>query len=542
MSSSDDGHHRSDESAITRRQVLRGALAGGIALGSGSILAACGGGGSGTASTASGTPAAGTTANLRAGGSLRVGVSGGGAKDSIDAHTLTTDPDIARAYQLYEPLAIRNPGYELEMVLAESIEAAKSPDAWTVRLRDGVTFHNGKPVTADDVLFSLQRILDPKSPKTGASSLGEVDVKRSKKLDDRTVRIALKSPNAGFPDDIGQYFNGIVPTDYDPRKPIGTGPFMYKSFSPGQRSVFVKNPHYRDKGEPHVDQVEIIDFPDDTARVNALLGGQVDAITNLPAAQIAQVKGNPGLKLLIAQTGNWQPFTMRVDQSPFDDVRVRQAMRLIVDRKQMIAQALSGQGRVGNDLYAPFDPAYAKDLPQRQQDLEQAKALLKQAGRSGLRVQIVTSSVYLGIVEAAQVFAQQAKGAGVNVDVKKVDSGTFYGDNYLKWPLAQDFWFTRGYLAQVAQGSLKTAPFNETHWNDPQFAKLIVAARRELDEGKRNDLLHQAQQIEYDKGGYIVWSFSNQIDAYSSKVGGLQPAKTGAPLGNYGFAKAGFVA
>jgi peptide/nickel transport system substrate-binding protein len=538
---SNDDEHGPQGSAITRRQVLRGALAGGAMLSAGGVLAACGGGGKGGGGGT--TNAGGSSAEgVRSGGNLRVGASGGGAKDTIDAHIAVGDPDIARVFQLYEPLAIRNPAYELEMVLAESIEAGAQPDVWTVRLKPGITFHNGKPVTADDVLFSLGRIVDPKNPKVGASSISYIDFDRSKKLDERTVRIRLKAPNVGFPDDVGQYFNGIVPTDYDPKNPVGTGPFKYQSFAPGERSVFVKNASYWRKGEPKVDQVVIIDFPEDTARVNALLGGQVDAITNLPAAQIAQVKGNSGLKVLTSQTGAWQPFTMRVDQAPFSDVRVRQAMRLIVDREQVIQQALSGQGRVANDLYAPFDPAYNKDLPQRHQDIEQAKSLLQQAGRSDLRVQLVTAPVFQGIVEAAQVLAQQAKGAGVTVNVRKVDSGTFYGDNYLKWPFAQDFWFTRTYLGQVAQGSLKNSPFNETHWNDAKFAQLIAQARAELDEGKRTELLHAAQKLEYDQGGYIVWSFSNQLDAYSAKLGGFQPAKSGVPLTNYSFGKVGFVA
>jgi peptide/nickel transport system substrate-binding protein len=541
--SGDEQQWRFEEWRITRRDAIRGALAGGAMLSAGGLLA-CGddddgGGGGGGGGGASGGSSA---EGVRDGGSLRVGVSGGGPEDSIDAHVLTTDPDIARAFQLYEPLAVRNPDYELEMLLAESIEADKSPDEWTIRLRDGVTFHNGKPVTADDVLFSLQRIIDPKDPKTGAASISYIDLKSSKKLDARTVRIKLQAPNVGFPDDVGQYFNGIVPTDYDPKNPVGTGPFKYKSFSPGQRSVFVKNADYWREGEPHVDEVAIIDFPDDTARVNALLGQQVDAISNLPAAQIAQAQGNSALKVLVSETGAWQPFTMRVDQAPFDDKRVRQAMRLIVDREQMIQQALSGQGRVANDLYSPFDPAFNKDLAQREQDLEEAKSLLKQAGQSDLRVELVTAPVFQGLVEAAQVLAEQAKGAGVAIKVRKVDSGTFYGDNYLSWAFAQDFWFTRTYLGQVAQGSLKNSPFNETHWNDPDFVKLIDQARGELDEGKRTDLLHEAQKIEYDSGGYIVWSFSNQVDAYNAKVGGFQPAKSGVPLSNYGFGKVGFVA
>ncbi|HEY2439128.1 MAG TPA: ABC transporter substrate-binding protein, partial [Solirubrobacteraceae bacterium] len=309
-----------------------------------------------------------------------------------------------------------------------------------------------------------------------------------------------------------------------------------------QQSVFKKFPNYWQTGKPYVDQLTIIDFTDDTARVNALLGGQVLAIDNLPSGQIAQVQGTSGLKVLISQTGEWQPFTMRVDVAPFNDVRVRQAMRLIVNRPQMVEQVLSGQGRIANDMYSPFDPGYASNLPQRHQDLEQAKSLLKQAGHSGLTLQLTTAPVFQGIVQAAEVFAQQASGAGVNVKLQKLDSGTFYGSNYLKWPFAQDFWATREYLPQVAQGSLPNSPFNETHWADPTFIKYINEARATLDQTKRNQILLQAQTLEYNNGGYIIPYFSNQIDAYSSKLTGFVEAKSGFPLGNYWFKNVGFKA
>jgi peptide/nickel transport system substrate-binding protein len=333
-----------------------------------------------------------------------------------------------------------------------------------------------------------------------------------------------------------------VPTDYDPKNPVGTGPFKYVSFTAGQQSEFAKFADYWEEGRPYADKLVIIDFPDDTARVNALLGGQVEVIDNLPAAQLQSVKSNPSLRVVSSETGAWQPFTMRVDQAPFNDAKVRQAFRLIVDREQMVQQVLSGQGRVANDLYAPYDSAFAGDLPQRKQDLEQAKSLLKQAGREGLSVELVTAPVFQGIVEAAQVFAQQAKGAGVNVKLRKVDSGTFYGDNYLKWGFAQDFWATRAYLSQVAQGDLPDSPFNETHWKDPKFIDLIQQARGEVDDGKRKDILHAAQTMQYEQGGYIIQYFSNIIDAHSAKVGGLVEAKSGFPFGNYWLKNIGFLA
>ena len=529
---------RFEDWTITRRDAVRGALAGGVLLGAGGVLAACG---SEDVDVPTRDFGASSLKNVRNGGSLRIGVQGGGANDSIDAHIPATIPDISRVFQLYEPLADRDIKSDFELVLAESIEPEQGAKAWTIRLKPGITFHNGKPVTADDVLFSLGRIIDPKDPKTGAASIGYIDLDRSRKLDKRTVRLQLKFANVGFPDDLGQYFNSIVPTDYDPKKPVGTGPFMFDSFTAGQRSVFKKFPDYWRDGLPRVDEVTIIDFPEDTPRVNALLSGQVDAITNLPSGQIAQVKSNDQFKVLISETGGWQPFTMRVDQAPFKDAKVRQAMRLLVDREQMISQVLSGQGRVANDLYSPYDPAYNNDLPQRHQDLDQAKSLLRQAGQSDLRVDLVTSPVFQGIVEAAQVIAEQAKGAGVTIDVRKVDTGTFYGDNYLSWTFAQDFWATRTYLSQVAQGSLPDSPYNETHWKDPEFLDLIGQARAELDDAKRTELLKAAQKIEWERGGLIVWSFSNQIDAYNTTVGGFEPAKSGFPLTNYGFGRVGFV-
>ena len=151
--------------------------------------------------------------------------------------------------------------------------------------------------------------------------------------------------------------------------------------------------------------------------------------------------------------------------------------------------------------------------------------------------------MFNGVVEAAQVFAEQAKGAGVTVKVRKVDTGSFYDpDKYLKYPFAQDFWATRVYLAQAAQGDLPNSPFNETHWGKGQFESLINQARGEVDDAKRADILHQAQKMQYDQGGYIIPYFSNIIDAYSSKLGGFVEAKSGFPLGNYWFKNIGFLA
>jgi peptide/nickel transport system substrate-binding protein len=506
---------------VTRRQVLRGAAGLGAGAALGSVLVACGSS-SGGGSTASSSPSAAASGTPKKGGSLKVGIEGGSVKETVGPWSLLEGPQIALSFQIYNRLLEYSPDFKLEKVLADSVEASPDAKVWTVRLRSDVAYSDGKSVTADDVVFSYQSIIDPKNPQSGATSLSMLKPSGIKKIDDRTVRFTLDTPNAIFPELLAYRENSIVRSDFDPKNPIGTGPFVLKSFTPGQQMEFVPNPNYFGEG-PYVDQLTLIEFADPVARVNALLGGTVDQVTNLAATQAQTVTASPGYAVWDTDTGGWQPFTMRIDQTPFSDVRVRQAFRLIVDRQQMIDQALAGRGGLGNDMYAPYDPGYPKDLPQRVQDLEQAKSLLKQAGYdNNLNVELVTSTaVGGGAVEAAQVFAQQATGAGVTVKVNKTDPTVFYGDNYLKWTFADDFWGTRNYLAQTTQGSLPSAPYNETHWKNAKWQALVEEAFRTPDDAKRNQLVGEAATIEYNEGGYIIWSFTTLLDAYSDKIAGL---------------------
>ena len=516
----------SENHGMDRRSVLKYSGLAAAAVGGSSILAACGGGDSGGGGGGGG----------KAGGQLIHGATGGSAKDTLDAHRPVQNADIARCFQLYEPLLYWDNDYTAQPGVAESVEPSKDALTWTIKIRQGITFHNGKDVTPEDVLFTLNRVAGKEPTSAGGALSQIIDFNATKKVDASTVVIGLKTPYAVLQYLLAEYTFGIVPADYDPAKPVGTGPFKYKSFSPGKNSVFDRyDDYWGDKAL--IDQLTIQDFADPSAQVNALQSGQIQTIDNLPYNLIDTLKGAGG-QTLEAESGAWVPFTMRVDSKPFSDVRVRQAMRLIVDRKQMVDNALSGKGRLGNDLYAPFDPAYAKDLPQREQDIEEAKSLLKAAGQEGLQVQLFTGDDIGSVAPAtANLFVQQAKKAGV--DVKVVKKNPFYGDDYLSYPFAQDFWNTRNYLPQAAVGSMPgKGNYDETHFEKAdgysKFAGLIAAAQKEIDEGKRTTLLQDAQKIEYDEGGYIIWGFRTQVDAVSSKVQGLKPSRF-QPLGNYNF-------
>src|SRR4051812_18906447 len=430
----------------SRRSMVMGA--GGVAMAS--TLAACGGS---TPSPSGGGSSAGAGAP-KPGGNFRLGVTGGGSKDIMDGQNITTKPDQARLVTAFETLLEFDDQYQLQSTgLAESVEA-DNPKQYTIKLRDGITFQNGKPLTADDVVYSLQRIGTEANGLTGFAATATMDIKNLKKMDNRTVRLPLLSADSTIPQTLASYTFGMVPQGYqaykgDPKTQVGTGAYKLKSFTPGQESVHERyDGYWRDS---YFDQVTITDFSDSTAQINALKGGQIDAMTDLPANQVEAVKSS-GVVSLISQTGGWIPICMAIDMAPFNDPKVRQAMRLIIDRQQILDQIGSGYGQVANDLYSPFDEGYDKDLPQRQQDIEQAKSLLESAGQEGLKVDLHTTNGASGMVELASVFASQAKQAGVNITVK--NDPNYYGDAYLKLAFSVDFWGTRGYLNQVQQGSL----------------------------------------------------------------------------------------
>jgi peptide/nickel transport system substrate-binding protein len=517
----------------------RGMVVGASGVAMAATLAACGGSspspsGSDDTSAAAGKP--------KRGGNFRLGVTGGGSKDMLDGQNIVTKPDQARLVTAFETLLTFDDEYQLQTDgLAESVEA-DNPTQFTIRIRDGIEFQNGKTFTADDVIYSLQRIGTQKNGLTGFAATATMDIKNLKKVDKRTVQLPLLSPDSTVPQTLASYTFGMVPVGYekfsgDVSTQVGTGCYKLKSFTPGQECVHERNPNYwRGDGSPWFDQVTITDFNDSTAQLNALKGGQIDAMTDVPPGQVESMKAS-GTGILNSQTGGWIPLCMAIDMPPFDDPKVRQAFRLIIDRKAVLEQIGNGFGQVANDLYAPFDEGYDSSLPQREQDIDQAKSLLKQAGKEGLSVDLHTTNGASGMVELASVFASQAKAAGVNVTVK--NDPNYYGDSYLKLAFSVDFWGTRGYLNQVQQGSLPNSPYNETHWPPKSgpgsdFEDLYKQALAETDSSKRVDIQHQMQKYEYDLGGYIIPYFNALIDGYASNVQGLSPSKGTLNLAGFG--------
>lgn len=509
--------------SLGRRTVLGGLLAGTAGFGAGFI-------GETSGATAQVTP--------KRGGDLRVAITGGGASDTLDAHTMNTSPDLSRVMTLYEGLTTLDENSKLINVLAESFETNSTATEWTIRLRKGVTFHNGKPFKAEDVAFTFRRIANPKNPLQGATGIKPLDLDNLRIIDDYTLVIPTKTPFATLPETLSAvYYFGIVPVGYDPKNPVGTGPFEYQSFTPGQQSVFTRYNGYWQSGLPYLDSVTIIDsFQNDTAAFNALQGGEVDLYAYATLSLARQVTDGSGLKSLISQPGLYTPFYMRTDVAPFNDNNVRQAFRLLVDRQQVIDQSLDGYGVVGDDVFGRWDPAYDGSFKSAH-DVDRAKFLLKKSGKENLTVEFSAVELLPGMVEGAQVFAQQAKQAGVTVNLRKLTTDAYYAQ-YGRWAFTQDYWVYQPYLTVVALATLPTSPYNATHWNDGRYNAFYAQAQSVVDPEKRIPIIREMMRIDFEEGGFLIPSFNKTIDLMADNVQGFRSANTGNALGNFGFGQA----
>ena len=391
-----DANAASDPSRHSRRDFLQRTLGGAAVVGVGGLLAACGSG-SGSGTTSSSTTTTTSAANKpKRGGSLRLASSGGGTSDTLDGNNCVENLDFARAPQLYDCLMEVDANAIPQPALAEELTPNADATEWTIRIRKGVVFHNGKPFTIDDVLYTFNRIITNKF--AGASGLAFMDLKNAKKLDAYTVKIPMTAGYSILPITlIGDGEMSIVPEGYNPKKPVGTGAFKYESFTPGSTSTFTRNDNYWRTGEPYFDSVVITDYADETAQVNALLSNAADCADQLSNASIATLKAG-GKTVKIWEGPGWVPFTMRLDAAPFSDNRVRQAMRLVVDRAQMREVVFGGYGLIGNDIFGINGADYDTSIPQRSQDIAQAKSLLKKAGQENLTVTLVTAPIKTGAV------------------------------------------------------------------------------------------------------------------------------------------------
>ncbi len=492
-------------------------LAGGLGLAGAAVLGGCGGSGPASAKL----PKQAITGPAQQGGTLRIA-----RPPASRAETL----DPASSLSAYEYLgAIYNRvvriGWDglVAPDLAESWESTPDAKTWTFRIRPDVTFHDGRPCTAHDAAYSLQRILDPDvaSPQAGVLSplLKPRDIRAR---DDRTLVCSLRTPNAEFPSLLTAYQCYVVPVDSGDeigQTGIGTGPFRLVNFTAAGRGRVVANEdHFA--GRPALDAIDFYSIADQQARTNALLAGQVDLLsqTNLDFVTARVVNASDKTTIARVPNGQWYGLPMLCDIPPFKDPTLRQAMKHAYDPQQVIDVAIQGTGAIGHDNPVPPSNPYWLDY-HLDHDPEQARALLRKAGHDPFAVDLYTSSYDPVFTPMALAYASSVEGAGIDVHVRTASADSYYSEIWIHKPFCATYWYTGRPIDQLLNQIFRGgSSYNETKWADPRFDRMLDAARAETDDAKRKILYQDAQRYIVDHSGSITPFFADRLVGISNDV------------------------
>ena len=471
------------------------------------------------------------------GGRLRVGFAVGSSNDTLDPHKGTTAMDQSTCANMYNRLV--SIGQDLAPVpeLAVSWEPDATSENWTFELREGVTFHDGRSFTAADAAYSIQRLIAPETASPASSILGDIDPSTVKADGDRHINIGLFRPNADLPSILGDWHAVMVPldqSDFAFGQAVGTGPFVISEFSPGRRSLFRRNDSYWRDAMPYADELENIPIPDQAARASALIAGEIDLLEGVDPSTIDIFEDDPSIQLFSMPSGAHRTMPMHMDTAPYNDNRVRLALKLLADRQQMIDVIHKGHATLGNDHpISPMDQFYCADLPQRERDPDQAKFLLKEAGAENLTFDLSTAPVITGVLESALLLREQAAEAGVDINVIQEPVDSYWEAVWLKKPWCVSEWNMRPVPDMMfSMVYTSEAQWNETHFQNETFDRLLVEARISSDHAKRKELYCEMQTILRDEGGAVVPYFLNLLDAGRDDVRGVSRNPMG-PLGQW---------
>jgi peptide/nickel transport system substrate-binding protein len=458
------------------------------------------------------------------GGQLRIGLAGGSTTDSLEPGSYNDSVMIDAGHMLWNGLVEWAQDGKPAPELAESWEIKPGAAEWIFNIRKGVTFSNGKTLDADDVVYSLN--MHRGKTKSGAAGPFQA-VSDVKALSKNQVQVTLASGDADFAYVLTDYHVLIVPNGHtDWSKAIGTGGYLLDKFDPGVRVSGKRNPNYWKEGRAHVDAVDITVINDSSARLNALLTGQVDTINRVDPKFVKTVMKNPKFDVVRAPGGWHTVISMMQDRAPFDNKDLRMAMKYGIDREQIIRALFQGYATIGNDHPIPkTDPYWNSQLPQIHYDADKTKFYLKKSGLTNPPIVLQASdAAFNGAVSMGELFQQSAAKAGLKFELKKEPADGFWDNVWLKGDCVTSYWGGRAAATQmlaVAYGP--DAPWNESHYKDPKFSALLTAARAETDEAKRKPMIWEMQELLHDDGATVVPVFRDWLDGDSKKVGGHTP-------------------
>ena len=533
---------------IGRREFLQLAMASGVSLAAADNL---------LANARAATP--------KRGGRFRLGVSDSASTDTLDPATyLNAFAGTAFWGTLSNGLTEIDADGDVVGDIAESFEPSEGARKWMFRIRKGVTFHNGRTVTAQDVLASLQHHRGEASTSGAKASLQEAITIKADGPD--TVIFELASGNADFPYVMTDYHLPIMPAREDGTADwssgVRTGAYKLEKFQPGVQATFSLNADYHKEDRGWFDSVQILAIgdivyvaqevsgpwrlmqvpdaegafvaidPQDgavtaltgglTARTTALLAGEIDYMDRCDLKTLPLLEGTPGLAIMETTGYGSYVFAMNVTTKPFDDPNVRMALKYSMDREEILNVAFSGHGTIGNDTpIAPpvkfaFDP-----LPHHTYNPAKARESLKKAGLKGLSVDLSVSDVaFAGALDTALMWREHAKACGINLNVIREPADGYFTNVWRKKPFVATYWFGRPTVDwMMALAFASKAVWNDTSWSDTRFDELLAAARSETDEKQRAGMYAETQQILHDDGGLITVLFNSYVEAHVDNLG-----------------------
>jgi len=538
---------------LSRREfVRRGGVIGMSVPVVGFLASACGTGSKGTSSSGGGgggtaVEAGGKQVAVKQGGTLKLGMSPGPTTE-IDPIKVADEGGLGVMSQSGEFLSWSDSKLQLQPRLAESWKPNSDGSVWTFKIRQGVKFHDGTPMTAEDVASSINALSDPKNGSNALSTFAGVLSKDSAKATDAsTVQFELDAPNGNFPYMVSSdnYNALIVPKNlsgsWEKTFP-GTGPWKLERYTANSGVSFVPNKDYWDKTRiPKLDRQQVKFYPKEQAQILGLQSGDVDVLVHFSPTGGKPLLNDPNVTVIQLRASVHREIHMRNDKKPFDDKRVRQAMGLAVDRAALVNGLMAGKADLGNDSpFAPVFPSTSTSVPQRTQNIAEAKSLLSAAGHpNGFSMQLTGNDVQ-EIANYAQIVAQSAKAIGVDLHVKMEASPAYYG----KFTFGNSDWLDAtmslvdyghrgvpnvflGAPLQTINASKGTGSWNAAHFSNSQYNKLVAQYVAALDLASQRQIAGQIQTLLLNETPIIYGYFYNYLTATAKNVNGAYPTAVG---------------
>ena len=489
----------------SRRDFLRGTVATGLMLG----------GLSGVARAQSATP--------KKGGTLKVGIEGAATTDTLNPATVIGAFAFLLVRTIGDTLVTSEPATGKALPgIASSWEASNQFKDWVFKIRQDITFHNGKKLTTEDCAQTIRRHMREDSGSGARGMIASIETVEAHG-DDLIVK--LSESNVDLPLVFTMHLLMIQPNGGmdNPADGVGTGPYKLVSFEPGVRAVFEKNQNdWQDRG--YVDSIEMIAMNDATARIAAISAGRVHFINAVSPNTVGLLKRAKNVEILNAPSRGHYTLPMLVDTPPFDSNDLRLALKYAIDREAVLQTTLGGYGTIGNDfpINATY-PNFPADIEQRSYDPDKAAFHFKKSGHDGPIVLRTSDGTFPGAVDAATLYQETAKKAGIQIEVKREPADGYWNNIWRKVPFCMSYYGSR--LTQdlmYATECLSDSPANETNFRRPDFDKLIKEARVIEDDAKRTELYHAAAMMVRDEGGSIIPVFNNNINAQLSTLKGYE--------------------